>query len=133
MAIREYSVKTQGNIKISKHFRVKEFACKDGTDSVMIEDSLVWTLEKIREHFNKPVIINSGYRTPDYNKRVGGSLCSQHILGKAADIHIDGVDPSIVYAFCDSLLTKGGVGKYKTFTHVDVRPRKTRWDYTNKK
>ena len=36
MAIHEYSVKTQGNTKISEHFRVREFACKDGTDSVLI-------------------------------------------------------------------------------------------------
>lgn len=133
MATHEYSVKTQGNTKISKHFRVREFACKDGTDSVMISSELVWTLEKIREHFNSPVIINSAYRTPNHNKAVGGSPSSRHLLGQAADIRVKDVPPSTVYAFCSSLLTTGGVGKYNTFTHVDVRKKKSRWDYTKKK
>lgn len=134
MATHEYSVKTQGNTKISKHFRVREFACKDGTDSVMISSELVWTLEKIREHFNRPIIINSAYRTPNHNKAVGGSPSSRHLLGQAADIVVKDVPPSTVYAFCSSLLTTGGVGKYDTFTHVDVRKKKkSRWDYTKKK
>lgn len=123
MATHEYSVKTQGNTKISKHFRVLEFACKDGTDSVIISSELVWTLEKIREHFNRPVIINSAYRTPTHNKAVGGSPSSRHLLGQAADIVVKDVPPSTVYAFCSSLLTTGGVGKYDTFTHVDVRKK----------
>ena len=133
MSIHEYSLKKQGNANISKHFKVKEFACKDGNDSIMIASELVWTLEKIREHFNKPVIINSAYRTPTHNKAVGGSPSSRHLLGQAVDIRIKGVSPSTVYAFCSSLLNTGGVGKYDTFTHVDVRKVKSRWDYTKKK
>jgi len=48
-------------------------------------------LEPVRTHYGKLVIINSGFRCPDLNKAVGGSASSQHMLGEAADFHVDGV------------------------------------------
>lgn len=84
--VKTYSVKRQDNVKLSSNFTVKEFACKDGSDSVLIDSSLIEVLQKIREHFGKPVIINSAYRTPEHNRRVGGSSGSYHVKGMAADI-----------------------------------------------
>lgn len=50
------------------------------------------SLESIREHFGKPIIISSGYRCVDLNRRIGGSRTSQHIYGQAADFYIPGIE-----------------------------------------
>jgi len=85
-------------------------------------------LQKIRDHFGKPVNINSGYRTPGKNKQVGGAAYSQHLYGTAADISIKGVSPGTVADYAETLLpNSGGIGIYGTFTHVDVRTARSRW------
>lgn len=123
-----YSLAKDGEKAITKNFKVREFKCKDGSDVIFISDELVKVLQQIRDHFGKAVTINSGYRTPTYNKKIGGATYSQHMYGTAADIVVSGVKPSEVYAYADSILPKsGGVGKYDTFTHVDVREVKSRF------
>lgn len=116
------------NLRVSEHFRAREFRCKDGTGRIVIDSQLVDYLEKIRAHFKRPVIINSAYRTKEHNTKVGGSKNSQHLLGKAADIVVQGIAPDDVYKYCCEIIgNNGGVGKYKTFTHIDVRGNKARW------
>lgn len=126
--IKAYSKKKDGNKKLSANFRVKEFACTDGSDPIFIDTELVKILQKIRNHFGKAVTITSAYRTPGKNKAVGGTTYSQHLYGTAADIKVKGVTPKKVAAYAETLLkNKGGIGIYKTFTHVDVRAVKSRW------
>jgi hypothetical protein len=48
--------------------------------------------QPIREHFGKPILISSGYRSAELNKAIGGSLSSQHCSGEAIDIDMDGTD-----------------------------------------
>lgn len=128
MTIRAYSKKKDGNKKLSTNFRVKEFACTDGSDPIFIDSDLVNVLQKIRTHFGKSVTITSAYRTPTKNKACGGSTFSQHLYGKAADIKISGVSPKSVAAYAETLLkNKGGIGIYSAFTHIDVRATKSRW------
>ncbi len=127
--VRAYSKAKDGNTQLTKNFKVREFACSDGTDVIFISHDLVVVLQKIRDHFGKPVIINSAYRTPAKNKQVGGATYSQHLYGTAADITISGVSPEAVAEFAETLLPKtGGIGIYKTFTHVDVRAVRSRWN-----
>lgn len=76
--VKVYSKAKDGGTALSAHFKVREFACHDGTDTVFISSELVGILEKIRVHFGKPVTINSGYRTEAWNKRQGGAAYSQH-------------------------------------------------------
>lgn len=129
VTIRAYSKAKDGSRKLSANFTVKEFACSDGTDPVFVAPELVTVLQKIREHFKKPVIINSGYRTVSKNKAVGGAAYSQHLYGTAADITVKGVTPKEVAAYAETLMPqKGGIGIYSTFTHVDVREVKSRWN-----
>ena len=119
----------EGNVKLSKNFTVKEFACSDGTDTVFISLALVNLLQKIRDHFGKAVIINSAYRTEAHNKSIGGATYSQHKYGLAADIHINGVTPKEIAAYVETLMpSSGGIGIYKSFVHVDVRQVKSRWN-----
>lgn len=72
------------------------------------------------------MIINSGNRCPTHNKNVGGAANSYHVRGRAADIVIKGVSPDIVHAYLDGKYpTQYGLGKYKTFTHIDSRSKIT--------
>jgi uncharacterized protein YcbK (DUF882 family) len=128
MTIKAYSKAKDGNKKLSANFRVKEFACTDGTDPIFIDTELVNVLQKIRNHFGKSVTITSAYRTPTKNKAVGGTTYSQHLYGLAADIKVKGIAPKTVSAYAEKLLPKkGGIGTYSTFTHIDVRATKARW------
>ena len=90
IAIKEYSISRDSTRQLSPSFKVREFACK-GSDVVLLDDELVVLLQCIREHFGKPVHITSGYRTAAHNAAVGGSKSSQHLLGRAADFHVEGV------------------------------------------
>lgn len=125
--VKVYSMASEGNNKVSDHFRVREFACKDGSDMVIIAPELVELLEKIRSHFGAAITINSSFRTASHNKAVGGEKNSQHLYGCAADIVVKNVSPEAVYKYAEMINKNGGVGKYKTFTHVDVRGTAARW------
>ena len=129
MTIKAYSKAKDGNKKLSTNFRVKEFACTDGSDPIFIDSDLVNVLQKIRTHFGKSVTITSAYRTPTKNKAVGGTTYSQHHYGRAADIKVNGVTPKKVAAYAEKLLpNRGGIGIYSTFCHIDVRATKSRWN-----
>lgn len=128
ITVKAYSKSKDGSKYLSKNFRVKEFASKDGSDPIFISDQLVELLQKIRDHFGKAVVITSGYRSAKHNKAVGGATYSQHLYGTAADIKVTGVKPSVVAAYAETLLVgTGGIGIYSTFVHVDVRATKARW------
>ena len=95
---------------------------------MLIAPRLVMVLESIRARFGAAVTINSGYRTPEYNAKVGGVACSQHCYGMAADIVVKGQTPETVAAFARTLMLDwGGVGVYKSFTHIDVREARADW------
>ena len=122
--------------KLTENFSLWEFKCKDGTnvpDELMENVQLLAeNLQVLRSHLNKPIRLISGYRTPKYNRRIGGARRSQHMLAKAGDIKISGMKPAEVKAVIQQLIKegkmmKGGVGLYRTFTHYDVRGRNARW------
>lgn len=129
--VKVYSLAAEGAKQITPHFKVREFACSDGSDVVFVAPSLVDILEAIRVHFGRPVTITSGYRTVSYNAGLkNSSKKSQHCNGLAADIKVEGHTPLEVYNYACSLLgDHGGVGIYNTFVHVDVRATKSRFDY----
>ena len=128
--INAYSKAKDGGKKLSTNFTVKEFACKDGSDAVLVAPRLVMVLQSIRSHFGTAVTINSGYRTPQYNAKVGGVAHSQHCYGTAADIVVRGKTPAQVAAYARQIMPDwGGVGVYagQGFTHIDVREAKADW------
>lgn len=134
IAIKEYSMSRDSTRQLSPSFKVREFACK-GSDVVLLDEELVVLLQCIREHFGKPVTITSGYRTAAHNAAVGGAKSSQHLLGRAADIRVQGVSVEDVAAYAESLMPDwGGVGRYPVkagrvagWVHVDTRADKARW------
>ena len=130
MAIQAYSLSKEGYKQLSPHFRVREFRCRDGSDPVFVDEELVSILQKIREHFGKPLTITSGYRTPAHNKACGGAAYSQHLYGRAADFKI-----ALFPGYAEQLLPgRGGIGVYPPKTgraegwvHIDTRASKSRW------
>ena len=133
-----YSRRKDGNALLSRSFRVREFACRDGSDPLFVDSALVQLLQSIRDHFGAPVVITSGYRTASHNARVGGSKSSQHLLGRAADFYVEGVPVATVAAYAETLLPgRGGIGRYPKdakhpkrmtgWVHIDTRTNKSRW------
>ena len=116
---------------LSKSFDAKEFFKEDTYQFIKeckhepkwhIDQELVKRLQLIRDYFNKPVHITSGYRTMAENIVAGStSKFSLHQEGKAADIVVEGIDPSEVQEFYEKNFNSGGLGKGKDFTHVDCR------------
>lgn len=133
--IRNYNKKYDGNIKLSDSFRVREFACKDGSDTVIIDDKLVSYLQRIRNWAGASVIISSGYRTEAYNAKIGGAAHSKHTLGMAADIYVERRQKNIYeiakYAEAIGLL---GIERNEdsNYVHVDTRENKYFWYRKNK-
>ena len=122
--------------QLSKNFKKSEFKCRDGSevpDELMdnLKD-LVENLQIIRDTIGKPIRIISGYRSPKYNRKIGGARKSQHMKAKAADMVIKGMKPVEVHRIVTGLIKegkikKGGVGLYKYFVHYDVRGFNARW------
>jgi len=116
--------KLEGDIKLSEHFKISEFVCRDPNDpsaKVFIEMELIQKLEKLRSLLKMPLIVTSGYRTQKWNESVGGSPRSRHLLGQAADIRMDGhYDTDRITVFAVNAGFKG-IGLYDGFIHLDIR------------
>jgi uncharacterized protein YcbK (DUF882 family) len=127
-------------MKLTGNFSKSEFECKCGCempndvlDNIKL---LAIQLQTIREYVGQPIKINSAYRCQLHNSIIGGVKTSQHILGKASDITINTFTPDEVVYIIENLLVNemlgsfyiGGLGRYNTFTHLDIRSYKARWD-----
>jgi len=110
--------------KITPNFRLSELLCKDGSMRLIYYVEDIYKLQKMRDFFNKPINIASAYRTKSYNKFIGGSPTSFHMVGKAYDIKIPGVSPAFV-AYIAWKFGFKGAGIYhsnrQSFTHCDSR------------
>lgn len=115
---------------LSQNFSRHEFECKCGCGQDTVDAELVSLLEAIRANFMAAITITSANRCEAYNERVGGSKHSQHLLSRAADMVVHGVDPHRVADWVHkNHAGKYGVGKYSTFTHVDSRKGPARWGF----
>jgi uncharacterized protein YcbK (DUF882 family) len=134
-------------MNLSEHFTLAELTktnvkIKNVPNEAQVENlkRLCGWLEKLRSEWNKrygegndPIIINSGYRSPEVNKAVGGVATSNHLTGCAADIKVSGIEQLIRYAttlldisdesqedFDELLLERSPKGSY--WLHFAVRP-----------
>lgn len=125
-------------MKLTPNFSKSEFDCRDGSEmpSDVLDNvkELAKNLQVIRDEIGKSIHVNSGYRSPSYNKKIGGATRSQHLLGNAADLRVNGMKPSELHKVILRLIkgkkiSEGGVGLYRTFVHYDIRGRKARWNF----
>lgn len=87
MAVKTYSTYSDGKKKLSEHFIVKEFACPD-SGIVKIDSDLIDILERLYNYLGcSKIVITSGYRTPAYDRKVGGNGRGYHTTGQAADVN----------------------------------------------
>jgi uncharacterized protein YcbK (DUF882 family) len=124
-------------MQVTKNFKLSELEFSDPIPAEKIASAveLLQNLQIIRDHFQRPIVIISGYRSPERNAAVGGADKSQHLEAKAADIKIAGVPTEEIYNRIDKLISQGkikqgGLGKYvkSGFVHYDVRGTKARWE-----
>jgi len=107
------------------NFRRSEFRCNDAcgcSHDFNMDLHFIMQLQELRTRCGFPIVINSGYRCPEWNEKVGGAPGSWHTQGLAVDIHcVDSVrrlaivKHSIAIGFSD-------IGVAKTFVHLDNRP-----------
>ena len=100
-------VQLNANAKLSEHFSLGEFT-KSGShpevynipshEAIANLTNLSKWLEVLRERAGTPIRINSGYRSPQLNKRIGGVPTSNHLTGCAVDIRVSGMEQLIRYA-----------------------------------
>ena len=131
MAIKVY--KKGDEQKVAPNFRAREFDCQGSgcCTQTPIDEKLVAFLQKIRDHFGKPVYVTA-YRCRTHNAKVANAASnSYHLYGQAADIHIDGVAPAEIAKYAESVGVLG-IGLYETdkdgyFVHIDTRTSKSFW------
>jgi uncharacterized protein YcbK (DUF882 family) len=129
----------------STHLGWLELACKDGTPypEEFILDGRAFQLAAAFEDVralcgNKPIIVYSAYRTPEWNRKVGGAKNSQHVYGRALDLHHTILKNEefyeIIYKVCWDFGIRG-IGHYRNFVHIDIRPvsKLVAWSGTTKK
>lgn len=117
---------------LSAHFASSEFRCLDGSEHP-IDPQLIAMLERLRAALGgMPIVVTSGYRSPRYNRQVGGAPNSYHVKGMAADIQVRDAAPQRVYDSALALFPDtGGLGLYRRgdggWVHVDSRASPARW------
>lgn len=129
MAVKTYSYKKHKNVYCSTHTQVKEMRCKDGTDTVLVDEDLMRMIEKLFAKLRcKKYKISSGYRTPAYDKKVGGNGRGQHTLGKAVDACFYDqkgkiIPAQVVCCVAQDLGFKGiaNISKAYKYVHLDMR------------
>ena len=131
---------------LTENFTKEEFDCHDGSempDDVLENIKLLAIeLQKIRDFIGCPIKVNSGYRSPEHNKKIGGkqevpgipNSGSQHLYGKAADIYVKELSIGYLHEIIEQLISENilnikGLGKYTNFLHLDIRDKKARWGY----
>lgn len=126
--------------RVGKHFTLEELtvsqvAARQGLDNTPdtpaigdLHDLVRYVLDPLREALGAPVLVNSGYRSEAVNKAVGGVRTSQHCLGQAADIHVNGMSVAeLVRTVVDLHLPYDQlIDEYGYWVHVSYGPRHRR-------
>ena len=102
----------------------------DNVDVACLKPSLVRVLKTVEQRFGRKVIVTSGYRSPDRNRRARGARNSLHMYCAAADVQVPGVSKLALAQFVRSMPGRGGVGTYchTESVHIDVGPERD-WNW----
>lgn len=87
-------------------------------------------MQQIRNRYKRSITINSWYRDPVTNSRVGGASGSRHLQGDAVDFVVQGLSTAEVFKDLNPWWgNKGGLAYHRSFVHLDCRGWKSRWQY----
>lgn len=128
--------------QLTDHFKLSEFSCKGAM--IITPEFITFSrvLEKFRVWYNRPIVINSGFRTPAHNKEVGGVLTSLHLQALAVDFFYpaefagfnlgrrDSFVSNVVskwFELCRSEGKYGEVCRYNWGLHLGMRSDKARF------
>lgn len=128
----EHLYEQMGFVRRWPHFTFDELKCK-GTGSLRVHYETMDKLEQLRGFYGGPIPITSYYRSPEYNRAIGGADNSMHLLGRAVDVKIlHGNDIGRMrLVHLATVAGFRGFGLYDTFNHIDTG--KTRfWDERTK-
>lgn len=129
----EAALSEEGDMRLYKYFELSEFDSPDEEGSgELMEHDVIERLDVVRDLCGFPLIITSGYRTIEHNKKVGGVANSSHLLGYAVDIAV--TDSRKRFILLDAVITAGflRIGIGDDFIHVDCDPEKSQvviWTY----
>ena len=128
-----YSKEKEGGMNLTDNFKVREFACKDGSDTVFVNIMIPLICQAVRNWFGKAFTPNSAYRTITHNKAQGGVAHSYHVSGRAVDIPTPiGSTPKELFDFLDKLCGEScEIGLYSWGVHVAVTDGKKRFTGSN--
>ena len=125
---------TLGEVTKSKHAEVYNIPSHVAIEN--LKRVCAW-LEELRVRAKTPIVINSGYRSPQLNKKVGGSPTSNHLTGCAVDIRVAGIEQAMRYAvilmdyadetkqdYDELFIERNRKGRY--WVHFAVRPKDNR-------
>ena len=128
---------------ITENFSMHEFECRCGCKMPKEVQAnikkLALQLQFLRTRIGSSIKITSAYRCLSHNRMIGSNDSSQHPKGKAADIQVKTFSPHYVHTFIENMIqdvmnnegvTIKGLGKYNSFTHVDIRESVARWNHT---
>ena len=117
-------------MSLSENLFRYEFACKCGKcGQDTIDAELIKLLQMVRDHYAAPVVITSGNRCAEHNAKVGGSPKSQHLISRAADFRVKGVEPKEVAKYLETQVPHHcGIGVYDSWVHLDTRSTRARWN-----
>lgn len=120
-------------MNLSEHFTLEELCFSDTAARHGIDNTapvhlhgnlsrLCRMLEQVRGILGKPILINSGYRSPNLNSLVRGQPSSQHLTGCAADIRVPGMTPNEV---CKAIIASDIqfdqlIREFDSWTHISV-------------
>lgn len=122
-----YNMTVDRNRRLSEHFQVYEFACKDGSNAVFVHPALPEFCELART-INGPFSPNSAYRTVTHNSRENGAANSNHIFGRAVDIPAVKATPGQLYELFEKTFPNSmEIGIYSWGVHVGYQISKSRF------
>ncbi|MFA7688791.1 MAG: D-Ala-D-Ala carboxypeptidase family metallohydrolase [Bacilli bacterium] len=114
------------NENLSESFIVKEFISGDNHSKIILHEKIVFILQLLRDYYNRPIIITSGYRTKNYNDSLrGSSKNSKHLEGKAVDFLVKNINPKDVQDFIRKNWQLLGIygleSSADNHVHIDIR------------
>ena len=102
----------------------------ESVDVACLKPSLVRVLKMVERHYGRKIMVTSGYRSPDHNRRVRGAKNSFHMYCAAADVQVQGISKWELASFVRNMPGRGGVGTYchTKSVHIDVGPERD-WNW----